>query len=669
MSTQDSHGGRGAPAPRPGRKFGPLRNRSQEYDTLARFLRNRVEESGLTVADLVGPTGLGKSAVSERLAGAKLEEEFVDAVVLACTEVPELLPSRARLRSDAARLLRIAQERNTPVPDLTRHSPAVRNSAMAAMETAQRAQEELLEVHRELRRKSDEIEALTRIQHQSQLALNEATTLASALSTWVIVLANEVEQLTLDRELSMTAQPSDLLRLMAVDAELAGAVDRRERTAAALARTDLDRQLATSLLAEALIRSRRARQEMQHLRPAAALPAAHGTPAETPDPPDAAVVPPSLLGDDVDAALERAETVSRRIADRLNGALTALDPGAETLSLPDHPATDNADNAVTSADAANNTRLWVRTSDADTKVFLWAERTAEGLLSNRNPSDGLFAEAVQTRPPRDVLLLADRLEEHQWLEGATQLRLTLARSMDARELGPVILTVLNAKDSEYRAGQGAQMLHAALWDRPLSDIVALNESMHVKNGARFPAVRTAFRVLAKRRPYEDILAMLRELLGHGARGLHTGILFEACVQYRTPTEVAALVAELRAVDDAIGFIVFTALPVPPVGHTELLVRLRSVLEPVHFGEMLPALYREPTSELAGHIAELHQSWPDGLDAAARELRDDVMPLIIRGASLDTLAVIETRLQRRGLSAGEIFGLYADLFPQFQSGAD
>ncbi|MFF7206264.1 hypothetical protein [Streptomyces sp. NPDC008141] len=171
----------------------------------------------------------------------------MNAVVLACTQVPELLPRRARLRSDAARLLRIAEERNTPVPDLSRHSPAVRNTAMAAMETAQRAQEELLDVHRELRRKSDEIEALSRIQYQSQLALNEATTLASALSTWVIVLANEVEQLTLDRELSMTAQPSDLPRLMAVDAELTGAVDRRDRTAATLARTDLDRQLATSL--------------------------------------------------------------------------------------------------------------------------------------------------------------------------------------------------------------------------------------------------------------------------------------------------------------------------------------------------------------------------------------------------------------------------------------
>ncbi|MFF0001141.1 hypothetical protein [Streptomyces avermitilis] len=39
--------------------------------------------------------------------------------------------------------------------------------------------------------------------------------------------------------------------------------------------------------------------------------------------------------------------------------------------------------------------------------------------------------------------------------------------------------------------------------------------------------------------------MLKELLGHGARGPHTGILFAA-------------VAELGAVDDVIGFIVCPA---------------------------------------------------------------------------------------------------------------
>ncbi|MFF7206263.1 hypothetical protein [Streptomyces sp. NPDC008141] len=408
---------------------------------------------------------------------------------------------------------------------------------------------------------------------------------------------------------------------------------------------------------------------MRHLRAAAALPATTGTPSESPVPPDEGLLPSGLLGDDIDAALERAETVSRRIADRLSGALTALDPGAETVPLPDGQAADNADNAVTSAHATDNTRLWVRASEADTKAFLWAERTADGLLGERNPLDVRLAEAAQTQPSRDVLLLADRLQERRWLEGATRLRMALAQSLDARELGPVILAVLDAKDFQGRARQGAQMLHAALWDRPASDIVALNESMHLDDGIRFPAVRTAFTVLAKRRPYEDVLAMLKEMLGRGARDLHTGILFEACVQNRTPTEVADLVAELRAVDDVIGFVVFTALRVPPVGHTELLVRLRNVLDPGHFGEMLPTLYREPTSDLTGHIAELHQPWPDGLDAAARELRADVMPLIIRGASLDTLAVIETRLQRRGLSADEIFGPYAGLFPQFQSGAD
>ncbi|MFE5919099.1 hypothetical protein [Streptomyces sp. NPDC056468] len=87
-------------------------------------------------------------------------------------------------------------------------------------------------------------------------------------------------------------------------------------------------------MAEALIRTRRVRLEMGHLRAASALPATNGAPVDTPVLPDEGLLPPGLLGDDIDAALERAETVSRRVADRLSGALTALDPGAETRPLP-----------------------------------------------------------------------------------------------------------------------------------------------------------------------------------------------------------------------------------------------------------------------------------------------------------------------------------------------
>ncbi|MFC9294567.1 hypothetical protein ACFTWH_14170 [Streptomyces sp. NPDC057011] len=664
MGTRDA-GGTGAKSPgRTGRKFGPLRDRSQEFNALARFLRTRVEEAGLTVADLVEPTGLKKSAISERLAGAKLDDaEFVDAVVVACTEARELLPRRARLRADAARLLQATQERSTPVPDLTRQPPAVRNTVMAAMETAQKGMEELLDVHRDLRRKSDELEALTRVQYESQLALREATELTSALSTWVIVLAGEVEQLTVERELTMTAQPPDLARLVAVDAELASVTSRHGRTAATLVRTEQERQLATELLAEALTRSRRVRREMRHLRAAVALPAADGTPAEPAAEPDG-FASRRPIGDDIDTALERAEAVSRRIADRLSGALTALDPDAEAQPLSAAlPVADNADNALTGADTADNPVWWAMVADVPTPTFLWAERTATELLQDRNPHDPRFGHITRNRPPREVLLLADRLQQHRWLEGGTRLRNALALSLEPEALAPLILALLDAgQPGMGRRQQGAQMLHEVLWTRPPSEVATLYQLMPYHRDEAPDVLRTAFRVAAQR-PYADVVALVRELLETAPRHLYNSVLFEAIVRERPPAEVVDLVIALKGVaDHGIDFTVFTGLPVPPIGHTELLVRLRAALGLGPFVEMLPGLYDDSTPDLADQIAELHGPWPDSLATAAENLRADVMPLIIRRTTLDILERITERLVGRGLSVAEVFGPYADLFP-------
>ncbi|MFF4043886.1 hypothetical protein [Streptomyces sp. NPDC001816] len=658
MGAKDPDGtDRKSPA-RAGRKFGPLRDRSQEYNRLARFLRKLVEEAGLTVADLVEATGLGKSAISERLAGAKLEEAFVDAVVVACTEARELLPRRARLRDEAARLLRDAEERSTAVPDLTRQPKATRT-------VVEKAQEELLDVYRELRRKSDELETLTRVRHESRLALSEATAVTSALSAWVVVLANEVEELTLERELTMTARPPDVTRLVAVDAELAGVTARHDRTTATLALTERDRHLAAQLLGEAVTRTRRVRQEMRQLRAAAELPPAPGAPAEPHVQPDPTGLDP--LGDDVDAVLERAEAVSRRIAERLSGALTALDPDARTQALPEALSADNADNGMTSADAADNQPLWEALADTPTEVFLWADRTASDLLRDRDPHDPRFQDIVVQRPVRDVLALVDRLDDHRWLEGQIRLCMALARSLDPERLGRLVLDLLNAKDAENPAELaklGAQMLHEALWHRPPSDVVALYTSMPYMRGEAPEVVRRAFRVAAQR-PYAEVVAVVRELMTEAPRHLYgDSVLFQAIVQDRPPAEVVTLVTELKGVSETgIDFAVFAGLPVPPVGHTELLVRLRAVLGPMPFGEMLPGLYQESDYELAAHIAELHGPWPDELSVAADALRAEVMPLIIRGTTLGWFESIVRRLERMGLSPEEIFAPYADLFPQ------
>lgn len=169
---------------RPGRKFGPVRADTEEYTALATFLRKRVEAAGMTVQALVetGVTGLNKSAISERLAGAKLDAGFVTAVVEACTDAPELRPSRARLLAEGLNLLARAENRRTPVLDLTREKdPVSRNVAVAA-------QARTIELYEELRLKNGQLDSLNRVRHQSELALRDATALASVLSVWVVVL-------------------------------------------------------------------------------------------------------------------------------------------------------------------------------------------------------------------------------------------------------------------------------------------------------------------------------------------------------------------------------------------------------------------------------------------------------------------------------------------------
>lgn len=68
-------------------------------------------------------------------------------------------------------------------------------------------------------------------------------------------------------------------------------------------------------------------------------------------------------------ALDVAEAVGRRIADRLPGALTVPDPRCGDRAAVGHSAaddTDNVDNAVTGADTADNTLWWDMMTDVPT---------------------------------------------------------------------------------------------------------------------------------------------------------------------------------------------------------------------------------------------------------------------------------------------------------------
>lgn len=674
MTEQGPH--EGSPN-RAGRKYGRLRGRSQEYDALARFLRERVTEAGLTLDGLADVTGLKRSAISERLAGDKLDAEFVGKVLLAAMEKVELRPKRERMLKEADRMLRAAQQRSTPVLDLTRHSPPVRNVVEATQAIALEAQSQLLDLHRELVRKNDELVRLSRVQHESQLALRDANTLFSVLSTWVVVLADEVEQLTWERESTMTSEPPDLGRLRSVDAELARTITQHSRTAARLARTDQDQRLAAALLAEVLTRTRQVRREARRLRTAVQLPPGEGTHVDAePVTPLDDIAQPDAFGDDIDAALDRAEAVGQTIAERLHSALTTLDEDAETLpwaaASTAISATDNADNTVSGTYRADNRPSgtpplwWDLLVDVPSDAFVWAEEVATALVHERNPHDPRFTRIAADRPAREVILLADRLQEHWWQEGAARQRTALALSLAPRELAPLVLALIEAGRFLRREEQGAQLLRAALAGRTTSDVVVIHNLL-AHGGSDTPhLVRRGLSAIAQR-PFADVVALLREQLVDNPRVLTHSALMEAIVREWPPDEVVALVEELRDIDDCyIGWQIFWALPTPAVEETELLVRLWIVLPSMQFIEMLPGLYRESDSSgLVKVLVALHADWPPPLDDAARELTAEIMPLLIRTTSLETLNLVSQGLARRGFSPQRIFEPYRDLLvPNF-----
>ncbi|WP_369213163.1 hypothetical protein [Streptomyces flavofungini] len=660
---------------RVGRKFGAVHARSQEYEALAHFLRDRVREAGLSLRALEAPTGLGRAAISERLAGLKLDGAFVDAVVVACTQAPALAPRRKRLRGEGARLLRLAETRATAVLDLTGQPPGVKNVAVAAQALALEAQSKLLDLHEQLDRKNDELATLALAQQQSQLALRDADTLASVLSTWVLVLADEVERLGRERELAMTARPPDLARIGGMDSELARTLAQHGRTAAELAKAEQDRKLATALLAEALTRTRRVRADLRQLRATAQLPAeagaAHGDPRAAQQ---ARTITGEAFPDDVDAALDRAQAFGHGIDVRLRGVLNALDEDAETLPVPTGSATvtDNADNGVTGTDAADNGTArdalwWDMLARVPTEAFVWAERTAAALVRDRDPHDGRFGIVVTERPTREVLLLADRLQEHRWLEGAARLRTALALSAPTGELVPLILALLDAGTFLNRAEQGAQLLRSALAGRTVSDVLDLHNRLAHHDDCP-PVVREGLAAIAQR-SYADVVALVRRQLQDNPRPLTHGVLVESIVRNWPPDEVVALVREVVDIED--GYIVgqiFFALPIPPADEIALLVRLWAAL-PAHgwFAEMLPTRYPagRGIDDLTTVIAELHAPWPPPLRGAAGELAAQIMPLIVGRTPLEHLGYIGEDLARRGLSREQILTPYTEpLVPAF-----
>ncbi|WP_433476430.1 helix-turn-helix domain-containing protein [Spirillospora sp. CA-142024] len=233
---------------RRGRRYSEIRASTEEYARLVGFLRRQLNRAGLRQTDLAKAIGVSESAISERLQGTKLTLDFVEAVVEACASTPHLALRRDKDLAEARRLWALTQRTQTPVLRLADQPAPIRKVAVEAQRRTLEAQDKIIDLQDELIRKQEQLSLTERARRRSEQALFAATALAGLLSAWVIVLADEVEQLTRERDESMQVQPPDLSRLAALDPELAMKTMQEQRTSTELRKVEQEREIAQAVL-------------------------------------------------------------------------------------------------------------------------------------------------------------------------------------------------------------------------------------------------------------------------------------------------------------------------------------------------------------------------------------------------------------------------------------
>ncbi|MFF7048371.1 helix-turn-helix domain-containing protein [Streptomyces griseorubiginosus] len=151
----------------PGRPWGPLRGGTEEANQLARFLRNALNQSNLTLREISDRLMYSRSTVSEYMSGRKVPPwQAVEQLTLIThrDSDPRL---QERKVSDARHLWNLAQEsvsREKRIRQLTPTPPASRDTQV---ETLQRrlieTQQELIEANSKLLTAQNTISMLLRL--------------------------------------------------------------------------------------------------------------------------------------------------------------------------------------------------------------------------------------------------------------------------------------------------------------------------------------------------------------------------------------------------------------------------------------------------------------------------------------------------------------------------
>ena len=646
-----------------GRKFGPLHGETEEFNALARFLRQRVGQANLTLENLEAATGLRKSAISKRLSGIDLDGPFVAAVVAACT-TDGRAALRERYLAQGEELLSTAKKKRTAVIALDSRPPAVRDLVVNSLQKVMDAQERLLEAREQLTIKQDQLAQAVQARLQAEQALQAANSLSSVLGTWIVVLADQVEYLAQQRVEVAAVRPPDPNRLGQVEADLARVLTRHERTAQDLRRVESDRSLAAGVLGRLIVRSRQLQRDVEQLR-------------RLVDSDQGGAVPkpaalerldtPSLFTADIDFALDRAEEVSRAISMQLQGALADLGE----LPADSRGPLSVADNALTSDGTTDNALWWDMLAQVPAESLQWAEAEASLLLRTRDRTDSRLADLVHRHPTREIMLLADTLDRFLWSEGAARLRHALARSLPVEELVALAGALMEPSLGNRRSDHGAQLFIAAAmqWAPPtVARLVSLQLDRRAQEQPLGdPVLKRMARTLnaAAWRSLEDVCSIIREVMRVNPR-IVSASPFLTGVLDRPSDEVLELLGmiEQASLEENEAFswpILLHSLPQRErlFENTELLLRLWAMegLPVYERGLLLDSCLPESPHGLAASILKLRQSWNPPLDHAAEQMLGKLIPVIIDISTIADLRDIGVLIANKGLDPDEVFGPY------------
>lgn len=385
---------------------------------MATLLRQWLDNAGLRLDDICSqltPDHFtdrrvpGRSALSDRLAGVALRQDFIEAVADICSS------------SDAAQ---------QQLLDAVQAARQRAHTAGAAPSRPTVAEGQLVIVQQRSLEVSDRLLRALERQQQLERERNDASQMVLILLTMVDKLQRDIATLNRERDRLRVSNPAEE-NVKQVYESLARSEQQRDTAETELARAKDERQKADQLAEEAAEQVRLLTEELERLR--GELPDATAE-AETTVP--AVQTPLDVEVDDIDLALSKA---ARHLDDRAD----RLDQLASELHLDNPP-----DILLTSNDAPDNSQM----SEPDA-VYLTPEQVidqVQALLTEDGADDnaeGMLHLAGQTLPVTEVLRAAILLRDTNLPDAATQLLHTAIGRTRPGEM-PALISALRTRGQD-----------------------------------------------------------------------------------------------------------------------------------------------------------------------------------------------------------------------------